>query len=419
MIARNNSQGPDASHWRGEFSQVNFRRVGSAGAVSERLDNAMPSRPADGVNENSSDNGRSIVLGHGDIDERIPRIDPAHWRVSRTPMAFNSASPALAEETLGSSRLFEVFQQHGNFTMAYATLQPGMKYFESHGGYLAYDTCWGITFVLGDPVAPAENYAAIIEAFVRTHPRTCFCQVSKPVGAILARLGWLVNEFGADMELDLSTYDFEGPKKSKFRQAAHKIEREGYTIAELTVADGDRAELNALSSSWLGTKTVKREARFLVRPLAFGDEPEVRKFYLRDRDGSIVSFVAFDPIFEGGEVIGYSPAIKRRAPEAPTGAEEAISKFAIERFRAEGLETFRLGLLPLYDVQDSEFRDAWLLKKVFQFAYRYGDRWIFSFRGHADFKHRYRGNLSKVYFATYTRLNAWNLISLLRLCRLH
>jgi phosphatidylglycerol lysyltransferase len=210
-----------------------------------------------------------------------------------------------------------------------------------------------------------------------------------------------------------------GAEKNKFRQAAHKIEREGYTVEEGAAADGDRAELEALSSSWLAAKTVKCEARFLVRPLAFGGEPEVRKFYLRDRDGSIVSFVAFDPICEGGEVIGYSPAIKRRAPEAPTGAEEAISKIAIERFRAEGLKTFRLGLLPLYDVRDSEFRDAWLLKKVFQLAYQYGDRWIFSFRGHADFKHRYRGNLSKVYLATYTRFNAWNVIALLRLCRLH
>ena len=35
----------------------------------------------------------------------------------------------------------EIFHRYGNFTMAYATLQPGMKYFESHGGYLAYDTC--------------------------------------------------------------------------------------------------------------------------------------------------------------------------------------------------------------------------------------------------------------------------------------
>jgi lysylphosphatidylglycerol synthetase-like protein (DUF2156 family) len=81
------------------------------------------------------------------------------------------------------------------------------------------------------------------------------------------------------------------------------------------------------------------------------------------------------------------------------------------------MRTLRLGLLPLYQVEDSAFRDAWLLKKVFQWAYRHGDHWLYSFRGHADFKHRYRGSLSKVYFATPTRWNFWNLIALLRLCR--
>jgi lysylphosphatidylglycerol synthetase-like protein (DUF2156 family) len=57
-------------------------------------------------------------------------------------------------------------------------------------------------------------------------------RISPPVGGILARRGWFVNEFGADMELDLGTYDFSGPKKSKFRQAAQKIQREGCTIEE-------------------------------------------------------------------------------------------------------------------------------------------------------------------------------------------
>ena len=334
------------------------------------------------------------------------------------PTAAKFASPAPTGATVGFLRRFELFRRYGNFTMAYATLQPEMKWFEAHGGYLAYEECWGTTFVLGDPVAPAENHAAIIEAFLRQHPRACFCQISQRTGAILARLGWFVNEFGADMELDLPAYDFRGQRKSKLRQAAHKVQREGYTIEERTFADGDRAEIQALCSSWLSTKTVKREARFLVRPLEFGDEPEVRKFYLRDPDGWIVAFVAFDPICEDGEVIGYSPAIKRRSPDAPTGAEEAITTFAIEQFRAEGMKTLRLGLLPLYQVQDSAFREAWRLKKLFQWLYRYGDRWIYSFRGHADFKHRYRGNLSKVYFATYTRWNILNLIALLRLCRL-
>ena len=249
---------------------------------------------------------------------------------------------------------------------------------------------------------------------MRKFPRACFCQVSQPVASILSRMGRFVNEFGADMELELPTYDFTGPKKNKLRQAANKIEREGYTIEEGSPLDDNQKELEDLTAAWLATKTIKREARFLVRPLAFGDEPGVRKFYLRDADGWIVAFISFDPICEGGEVIGYSPAVKRRSADAPTGAEEAITKFAIEQFQAEGFKILRLGLLPLYQVEDSAFRDAWLLKRLFQWAYRHGDGWLYGFRGLADFKHRYRGNLSKVYFC-HTPM----LLAPLGFCSLH
>jgi lysylphosphatidylglycerol synthetase-like protein (DUF2156 family) len=317
-----------------------------------------------------------------------------------------------------TSRWLEMFYRYGNFTMAYATLQPGMKYFEAFGGYLAYDTSLGITFVLGDPVAPPEMYQAIIEAFIKKHPRSCFCQVSRPMAEVLSRLGWYVNEFGADIELDLPSYNFDGPKKSKLRQAANKVAREGYTIVERTTDEIDPHSLEALSADWRATKRVKREARFLVRPMSYDDEPEVRKFCLLNPTGEIVAFVAFDPICERGEIIGYSPAIKRRSPTAPTGAEEAITKYAIERFREEGLAVLRLGLLPFYQIEDSGFRESVLLKKAFQWLYRTGDRWLYSFRGHADFKHRYRGTVSKVYFGTFTRWrNAINLLALMRLCR--
>ena len=370
------------------------------------------------------DSRQSIALPRRETEKSARNLDRGH-RIGRprpkespSSIATQRVRQAPAEDLVGVARQLDLFRRYGNFTMAYATLQPGMKYFHAHGGYIAYDQSWGVTFVLGDPVAPTENHPAILEDFVRAHPRSCFCQISERTGAILEQLGWFVNEFGADMELELPEYDFSGSGKSKFRQAARKIEREGYTIEEATVAKADAAELDALSSAWLATRTVRREARFLVRPFAFGDEPDIRRFYLRAPDSSLVALVGFDPICEEGRVIGYSPAIKRRTTAAPTGAEEALCKFAIERFRAEGLRTFRLGLLPLYDVQDSAFREAWRLKKLFQWAFRYGDRWLYSFRGHADFKHRYRGNLNKVYFATHTRWNLWNLIALLRLCRL-
>ena len=83
--------------------------------------------------------------------------------LSQTPIISDFDSPRSTAAERGDARRFEHFCQYGNFTMAYATLQPGMKYFEAHDGYLAYDSCLGTNFVLGDPVAPAERHAAIIE----------------------------------------------------------------------------------------------------------------------------------------------------------------------------------------------------------------------------------------------------------------
>jgi phosphatidylglycerol lysyltransferase len=220
------------------------------------------------------------------------------------------------------------------------------------------------------------------------------------------------------MELRLPTYTFDGPKKSKFRQAASKIEREKLTIEELTAADVARQSIEELNASWRSGKSIQREARFLVRPFVFDDEPDVRKFYLLNPERDVVAMVNFDPIYRDGEVVGYSPAVKRRSPAAPTGAEEAVTKFAIERFRGEGKLILRLGLMPFHQVERSGFSERTPVRILFQMLYQHGDRWIYSFRGHADFKHRYRGELQKVYYASPRKWLGMDLVALMHLCGL-
>ena len=119
---------------------------------------------------------------------------------------------------------------------------------------------------------------------------------------------------------------------------------------------------------------------------------------------------------------GRSSAIRRRSsgvrPPLRRGPKRRSQNLPSSGSATKGSRFLRLGLLPFYQIEESGFAESVLLKKAFQWLYRNGDRWIYSFRGHADFKHRYRGTLSKVYFATYTRWrNAINLVALMRLCR--
>jgi hypothetical protein len=98
------------------------------------------------------------------IDLSPSQVGPvAQWSRDRHRA---SSAPAIDPEA-PDARRYEMLRQSGNFTMAFATQQPGMKYFEAHGGYLAYDTYWGINFVLGDPVAPLLRYSDLIDDFLK------------------------------------------------------------------------------------------------------------------------------------------------------------------------------------------------------------------------------------------------------------
>jgi lysylphosphatidylglycerol synthetase-like protein (DUF2156 family) len=333
----------------------------------------------------------------------------------RARFSLSAPAPAVAEG-ISASR-YDLLCRHGDFTMAPATLQPGMKYFDHHDGYIAFDRCWGTNYVLGDPIVAPHRRAEIISAYLQAFPRSCFCQVSRPVAEILQQHGHYLNELGTDQELDLKTYDFTGPGKSKLRQAANKIAREGFRVVEFPEAELDQNALLKLESTWVTSRRIRRELRFLARPLVMPLEPHVRRFYLLDPGGEIVAFIFFDPIYSNGQVTGYSSAVKRRSPASPTGSEEAITKFAIDRFKAEGRSTLRFGLLPLHQVDDQEFRHRKLVKHVFQFLYRNGNSWVYNFQGQADFKHRYRGEFPKVYVSFYSGYTYHTLIGLLRLCR--
>ncbi|HEV8002040.1 MAG TPA: hypothetical protein VGP63_19285 [Planctomycetaceae bacterium] len=113
------------------------------------------------------------------IDLTPSQVGPAASAEWSRDRHLASSAPAIDSEA-PDARRYEMLRQSGNFTMAFATLQPGMKYFEAHGGYLAYDTYWGTNFVLGDPVAPLLRYSDLIDDFLKHHPRSCFCQISPP-----------------------------------------------------------------------------------------------------------------------------------------------------------------------------------------------------------------------------------------------
>lgn len=318
---------------------------------------------------------------------------------------------------------WELLRKYGDFTMAYSTfVQPLLKYHEQNSleGFIGYRQRWGMTFALGDPVAANEDKLALIKSFCDQNRGVTFCQISESTAEILHGLGFYVNEMGVDTVLDLATYDFAGKEKEWLRYAENWSKRRGYEVKECGFGEVTADEIEAVSEAWRKTRTVKRkEVRFLNRPIVVANpEPEVRKFYFLDADKKLLAFVFLDPIYRNGKIVGYVTAFKRRHPDAPQYAEQAIMKVIIEKLKAEGVEVLRLGLSPAAWVEDHRFKANWFTSKLFKAAFhsKSMNHYCYNLIGHANYKRRFRGREEKTYFASASRYNSLRLLALIGLC---
>lgn len=315
-------------------------------------------------------------------------------------------------------RRFDLLRQYGSFSMAYHTLQPGLKYFETAFGYLAYQRWWGLDLVLADPVCHADDRERLIDDFLLGRRKVVFCQVTRPIAECLVARGYKANELGVEYDLDLGCWQPSGRKKAHIREGDNRLRREGYRLVEMPAAEVDREQLRRLSENWRATKAVsKHETRFLSRSLVLDDEPDVRRFHLLDARSEVVGLFTFDPIYENGEVVGYLSNHKRHTSGLPRDFEFGVHRQVIERFAAEGRRRLSLGLCPMYRVTDEELPANRLTSRFFQWLYNRDSQRLFGFRGVAEHKRRYRGIESKVYFVSKARSNVVRLFALARLCR--
>jgi lysylphosphatidylglycerol synthetase-like protein (DUF2156 family) len=63
----------------------------------------------------------------------------------------------------------------------------------------------------------------------------------------------------------------------------------------------------------------------------FDDEEGVRKLVARDKTGRMLAFVACDPVYEFGQVVGYYANVTRMRPDAHPGTLNLMMKEFIER----------------------------------------------------------------------------------------
>lgn len=329
--------------------------------------------------------------------------------------------PTLADRH--DALLTPYLRQHGRGCMAYSTLQPGLQYFvHERLGYLAYLALrhpllapGGLHVVLGDPIAAVADYEALLEAYLHRPgaAATVFLEISEDFAALLSRRGFPVNQMGVEWEIDLAGFDSElrGPAYGHLRRWRNKARKEGVEVVEGRISQLDRDELMALNRDWLARKG-GHEFIGLNRPLTLTDEDDVRYFWAM-REGRLLSLAIFDPMYRGGEVIGYLHNLSRIVGDAPHGTNDLIVLEALRRFQAEGRELLSLGLSPFAQLDDGRYPHKPYLSSLFRFMFRHCP-FIYPFEGNFFHKDKYRGRQIKVYLASIPDLNLYRVLGVFK-----
>jgi len=306
-------------------------------------------------------------------------------------------------------------RRHGDFSLAYSTaVQQKLSYFGDADGYIAFGTKMKHHFALGDPVAHRPDRPDYIRRFVEAADSPWFVQIGEPTARVLSGLGYQVNRLGVDTRLELPAHDFSGKRNETVRYSERWLLKKGFSFAEGAVY---LDEVQRLSQNWRADRIVKRwEMAFLNRPFADHLGMDMRRFVLYSPEGELVALLDFDPLFSGGKVIGYTTSFKRKHIDASPHAEIGLTKFAVDRFRNEGISVVTLGLSPMLDVGANEFAESSFWRNAFERAYEspWVNRSKFNLKGQAAFKRRFHG----IEEPTYIAFRKGTLIEMLGLLRL-
>ncbi|MET2829956.1 phosphatidylglycerol lysyltransferase domain-containing protein [Mesorhizobium shangrilense] len=312
------------------------------------------------------------------------------------------AAPKVERRGLTLVERLALVRRHGDFSLAYSTaVQDKLSYFGDTDGYIAFGTKMKHHFALGDPVVAPALRPDYIRRFVESAGSPWFVQIGEETARVLAELGYKINRLGVDTRLNLPEHDFSGKRNETVRYSERWLLKKGFSF------DEDRRtvpldEIARLSGNWRGDRIVKRwEMGFLNRPFYDNLGKDMRRFVLYDPDGDLVALLDFDPLFRDGKVIGYTTAFKRKHVGASSHAEIGLTKFAVDRFREEGISVVTLGLSPMLDIGSSGFAESDFWRNAFQRAY--DSPWVnrrrFNLQGQAAFKRRFHGAEEPVYIA--------------------
>jgi lysyl-tRNA synthetase class 2 len=239
----------------------------------------------------------------------------------------------------------------GSDTLAPFALRADKDYFLSEGetAFVAYRVVAGVAVVAGDPIGPAGELPALLEAFVEyVHSRGWRVTV---LGASAAHLelyraaGLRALYHGDEAVVETAAFSLEGRRVRKVRQSCHRLEGAGYTARVVRPSELDgmlRDEFEAIARIWRGNAPERGFTMALDALFRLGDEEAlfVVGYGPDDRPRGFLHFA----VIPTGSALSLSSM--PRLPDTPNGFNEWLIVQAIEWAANAGFERVSLNFTP-------------------------------------------------------------------------
>jgi lysylphosphatidylglycerol synthetase-like protein (DUF2156 family) len=149
--------------------------------------------------------------------------------------------------------------------------------------------------------------------------------------------------------IDLDGFDLRGKRRQDLRTACNRAQREGVRDAWTTLcglSPEHRAQVEAICTLWAADRRLP-EMGFTLGGFRELDDPDVRLMLAIDADDRVTAVTSWLPVYEHGELTGYTLDVMRRGEEVMPGVVEFLVARTALRSREAGLTTVSLSGTPL------------------------------------------------------------------------
>ena len=228
----------------------------------------------------------------------------------------------------------------------------------------------------------------------RLDKRCVFYQVSSAYLPLYIDLGLSFSKLGEEAMVSLQDFSLEGKKRSQFRQARNKAQREGasFELIPAALVAPLLPELRQVSDDWLKSKNV-HEKGFSIG--AFNTS------YLQRFDVGVVkvdgAVVAFANLWPAGDKSILSVDLMRHSEGAPKGIMDYLFTELMLWGKENGYQSFSLGMAPLSGLEHHALATLW--NKIGNLIFRFGDE-FYNFEGLRFFKQKFAPEWEPRYLAS-------------------